>query len=268
MAIITISRGSSSKGREVAEGVAAKLGYESLAREVLLEASQQFNVPEARLVRAIHDAPSFFERLTHGKQRYIAFIRAALLSHLRRDNIVYHGLAGHFFVQTVPHVLRVRILADPAERIRIVMARDGVDQKEAATVLAHDDDERRRWGQRLYGIDPADPSLYDLVLHIGKLTVTDAVQTICFAASLERLRTTPASQQILEDLALAAAVQVALVDSKPDAQVAAKEGQVTIRIAERIVQAEATIAEIERLALAVPGVRRVRVEPEFTTTVE
>ena len=42
MAIITISRGSYQKGKEVAEKVARKLGYECISREILLEASDEF----------------------------------------------------------------------------------------------------------------------------------------------------------------------------------------------------------------------------------
>ena len=38
MAIITISRGWYHRGREVAEKLAAKLGYECISREILLEA--------------------------------------------------------------------------------------------------------------------------------------------------------------------------------------------------------------------------------------
>jgi len=92
MAIITVSRGSYSKGKEVAEKVAERLGYECVSREILLEASEHFNIPEIKLVRALHDAPSVFERFTYGKEKYLAFLEAALLNHLRRDNIVYHGL--------------------------------------------------------------------------------------------------------------------------------------------------------------------------------
>jgi hypothetical protein len=46
MAIITISRGSYSKGKEIAEKVAQELNYEHTSRDVLLEASEHFNVPE------------------------------------------------------------------------------------------------------------------------------------------------------------------------------------------------------------------------------
>ena len=46
MAIITISRGSYSKGKEIAEKVAQQLGYECIARRVLLEASEEFNASD------------------------------------------------------------------------------------------------------------------------------------------------------------------------------------------------------------------------------
>ena len=46
MSIITISRGSFSKGKEVAEKLAEKLNYECISRDILIEASEHFNIPE------------------------------------------------------------------------------------------------------------------------------------------------------------------------------------------------------------------------------
>src|SRR5210317_561839 len=101
MPVITISRGSYSRGKEIAEKVAAKLGYDCISRDLLLEVSKEHNVPEIKLVRAIHDAPGILARLNRKKEKYIAFIKSALLNHLKQDNVVYHGLAGHFFVKNV-----------------------------------------------------------------------------------------------------------------------------------------------------------------------
>ena len=98
MAIITISRGSYSKGKEVAEKTAQVLGYECISRDVLLDASDRFNIPEVRLVRAIHDAPSILERLGREKQAYIAYIRFALARRAQKDGLGYHGLAGHLLL--------------------------------------------------------------------------------------------------------------------------------------------------------------------------
>jgi len=131
MAIITISRGSYSKGKEVAERVAARLGYDCISREVLLEASKRFNIPEMQLTRAIHDAPSILDRFQHSKQAYIAYIRSALTQQVKKDNIVYHGLAGHLLLKGVPHVLKVRITARLEDRIAAEMSRESIAEHEA-----------------------------------------------------------------------------------------------------------------------------------------
>jgi len=170
MAIITISRGSYSRGKEIAEKVAGRLGYECIARETLLEASEDFHTPDIKLVRAIHDAPSILDRFRHGKERYVAYVQAALARHVKKDNVVYHGLAGHFLLTGVSHVLKVRIIADMDERVMLEMEREHISSKEALHILKKDDEQRRKWSRRLYGIDTRDPGLYDLVLRIRKIT--------------------------------------------------------------------------------------------------
>jgi cytidylate kinase len=219
MAVITISRGSYSRGKEIAEKVAAKLGYECISRDLLLEVSKEHNIPELKLIHAIHDAPSILERLGRKDEKYIAFIKSALLRRLKEDDIVYHGLAGHFFVKDVPHVLKVRVLSDMEDRVRLEAERKNFDAEEARRILEKDDEERRKWSQRLYGINTADPSLYDLVVHIKQLTVDDAVDLICDCVSKEQFKTTPESQRMIEDLALSADIQKALMDVGPDIEV-------------------------------------------------
>ena len=260
MAIITISRGSYSRGKEVAEKVAQELGYECIAREIVLEASEEFNMPEIKLIRAIHDAPSILNRFAYGKEEYIAYIQEALLKHLQKDNVVYHGLAGHFFVRGISHVLKVRIIADLEERIRLEMEREGISKKEASHILKKDDKERKKWSEHLYGIDTWDPTLYDLVLHIHKITVDDAVDIICHVARLKHFQTTPESQKAMDDLALSAEVKAALIDTKPDIQVSADNGVVHIGTEAPLVQESIWIQKMEKIAKAIPGVKEIRIK--------
>lgn len=214
MPIITISRGSYSRGKEVAEKLARKLGYRCISRDILLEASEQFNIPEIKLIRAIHDAPSILERFTRGKERYVAFLRSTLLKHVQKDNVVYHGLAGHYFLQGIPHVIKVRIMADLEDRVQEEMRRENISAEEARNILRKDDDERRRWGIQVYGVDTWDPKLYDMVLHIKSLTVDDAVDLISKAAQLPRFQATPESQRLLDDMVQAAGAEAARVGAK------------------------------------------------------
>ncbi len=260
MAIITISRGSYSKGKEVAKRVADKLGYRCIAREVLLDASRDFNVPEIRLVRAIHDAPSILDRFTHGKEKYIASFRAAMLKQFVQDNVVYHGLAGHFFVKGISHALKVRIIADMEDRVRTEMERMRLPREEALRILKSDDEERRKWSQDLYGIDTTDPSLYDLVIHIRKISVDDAADMICQVAGLDRFRTSEESQRGVEDMALAAEVKAALLDIKSDVEVHAGSGFVRLETRVPLEEQGEVVAEMERIVKSIPGVKNFEIK--------
>ena len=262
MPIITISRGSYSKGKEVAEKVAQKLGYECIARDVIIEASKEFNIPEIKLVRAIHDAPSILERVGYSKEKYLAYLQVALLEHFQKDNMVYHGLAGHFFIKGISHVLKVRIIADMEERVKLEMERAGISNKEALRILKNDDRERRKWSKYVYGIDTWDPSLYDLIIHIKKITADEAAEIICYTVRLERFKTTAESQQMLNQLLTAARVKAALIDLKPDVEVFATDGKVSIKAHSTEVQDGKLVHQIEEIAKSIPGVKNVEIHLE------
>ncbi|MFH1417939.1 MAG: cytidylate kinase-like family protein, partial [Planctomycetota bacterium] len=253
MSIITVSRGSYARGKEVAEKTAQKLGFKCISREVLIEASEEFGVPEIKLLHAVRDAPSILDRFTFGKERYTAYLQAALLTHLQQDNVIYHGLAGHYFVRDIPHVLKVRIIGKLEDRIKLLMRREEVFQqaasalaglpvrgisaiekhgpmseKQAAQILEDLDEARRKWGIHLYGIDTNDCSLYDLVIHLDRLSPDDAVDMLCNAIESRRFQTTPESQRAMDDLLLAARVKATLIAHHPRVQVASKDGVVQI----------------------------------------
>ena len=202
MSIITISKGSYSRGAEIAEIVAQKLSYQCLDRDVLIEASKEFNIPEVKLIQTLEDPPSFFERFSKTKKIYIDYIQAALVNSLRADNIVYHGLAGHFFVKEIPHVLKVRIIADLEYRITFVMQRDKLSRDKALDFLNKIDNSRREWGQHLYGLNLEDPIHYDIVINTESMSSEVAANVISEMAAGKPFRTTPASQNRMEQLAL------------------------------------------------------------------
>ncbi len=259
MAIITLSRDSYSHGKEIAEKVCKKLGYACISREVLLEASEHFNVPEVKLTRALHDAPAVLDRLTYGKERYLAFIQSEFLEHARKDNLVYHGLAGHLMLHGVAHCLKVRIVADMEDRVRLEMQQENLSKDEALSALQKDDEERRKWSWSLWGHDPWDSLLYDIILHVNKLSADDVVDIICRTVKLDRFARTPESQKIVEDLYLAARVKTSLVMEYPSCTVSADGGIVRVNIVSDVTREAHIISEITKLAEGLPGVKDVRV---------
>ena len=200
MGIITISRGSYSRGVELAEKLADKLGYERLSRELLLEASKEFNIPEVKLINAVESAPSVFDHFKDGKKKYVAFITMAFLKHIQRDNVVYHGFAGHFFTREIPNILKVRIIANLDYRVKVLMEREKVSEEKAHKLINKIDEERRKWSQYLYGIDTNSIELYDVILQIDRLKVDGAVNFLYELAICPCYQMTQESKKILNEL--------------------------------------------------------------------
>jgi cytidylate kinase len=215
-------------GKAVAEQVAQKLNYQLISREVLLDASSRFNVPEIKLEKAIHDAPGILERYRHNKQSYVAYIRSAMVERVINGNIVYHGLAGHLLLKGIPHVLKVRINADLERRVAIVMERDKIPAPDARTLILEDDKQRRKWTHSLYDQDPWDTSLYDLTICIDKLSIENAVDYICQAAGTEEFKSSEKSIQKAKDMSVACRVKASLVEEFPNIRVTCEYGNILI----------------------------------------
>jgi cytidylate kinase len=230
MPIITISRGCFSHGKEIAECVAAKLGYECISQEILLQASEVFQVPETKIFESLHDAPGLLERLTHVRQHFIDSFQAMLLEHVAKDNVVYHGFAGQIFLGGLSHVLRVRVNADNDRRIKLLQSRQQLDWEDAQRHIEQEDQVRAEWYRTFYRIDMHDPSLYDMVLHIGRLSIDDACDIICRTAAKNSFKATPESLAALADLALEDHVKV-LLEGICKAHVKCRQGVVYIRVA-------------------------------------
>jgi cytidylate kinase len=201
MSVIVISKGSYSHGGEVARKVAQKLSYDSISRDILITTSKRFNISELRLTRAYECSPSFLDKYTFGRDKYIKYIKAAILNELAKDNMIYHGFAGHFFVSGISHVLKVKINADMTERITYMMKRENLSKEDAAKLVKKVDERRTKWSMELYGIDTWDSRLYDLVINIGKVTLDHAVDLVCQTVKLKTFQSTTESQKKIQKLA-------------------------------------------------------------------
>ncbi len=247
MPVITISRGAHSSGREVAEKLARKLQYGCISREIVLSASRHFSIPEMTLIRAVHDAPSVFDRFSHGKQRYVAYVRQALVEAARNDNVVYHGLAGQYFLRGIPHVIKVRILADMDDRVAEEMRREHVSAEEARRALLKDDEARERWSQYIFGINASDPGLYDLVLNIRSVSIDEAVDIIAGTVNLSCFQSTVESGKAMHRLHIAARLQAALMEDIPSIRVDVENGRIVVVAKGHWAKGKMLLAKIDQL---------------------
>lgn len=231
MPIITISRGSYSRGKEVAEKLAKELNYACISREILVSASDQFNIPEIKLKKALQNAPSVLDRFSNGRERYISFFKTSLFSAIAQGNVVYHGLAGHFFLQDISHVLKVRINARMEDRIKEEMRRENSTSPEKIrSSLKQDDEERRKWSLNLYGVDTWDSRLYDMVFCVDSLTIDDIVEIIVKTIRKKQFQETAESIARLKNKAMLADIESQVIPLSPKAQVSISADSRTIEL--------------------------------------
>jgi len=253
MAVIIISRGTFSGGKELAEAIAWCQGIQCLSREVIGEAADEYGVSVEALAGAMDRPPPLLHRISHVTERYVAFMRAALCEHALSGDLVYHGTAGHLLLTGVEHVVRVRVLADMEFRITSAIQELGLSRKQAVAHIRAMDKARTKWARFLYGVDWADASLYDLVINLEHVGVMSACNVVCTLAEQEDFQPTEASMRAMANLALSSRVTAMLArDPKTmptDLKVLADEGVVTIegkaRVAGDVEAVEKVVAEVE-----------------------
>jgi len=267
MAIITISRGTFSGGQKLAECIAAKLGYRCISREVLVETAKEFDVSEEKLLEALTKKPWLLERLTRARDRYLAYIRATLLKEVKDENVVYHGYAGHLLLKDVPHVFRIKVIANMEFRIKNAMERNNLSREEALQYIREVDEGRARWTRFIYDVDWNDPNLYDLVVNLDQIAIESACEVVCHLSGMEGYQRSDLSRKVIADMVLASHLKALIAAdsniSDRRVEVVADGGVVTVSgtvesIAEadrirNIVRMEPGVAEIDsRLRVRLP----------------
>ena len=210
MSIITISRGTMSGGAKIAEMLAEKLGYRCISREIIVNASDDYGVPEARLYDSIQKGPSIFQKFTCEREKYLAFIQASLCEYAKDDNIVYHGHAGHLLLKGIGHVLRVRISAALEYRIKATRESLGFSEKKAKKYIKSIDKQRAKWTKFLYGMDWRSSELYDLVLNLDSGNHELACEIIKFTVNQPQFQITEESRQAMHNLLISSRVKAAI----------------------------------------------------------
>ncbi len=264
MPIVTLSHEIGAGGPEIGQLLAERLRLHYVDQELISQAALRYGLLEEKLSNLDESKPSLFERFDAETRRYLTVLQTALYEFAEKDRVVLMGRSGPWLLRGIPHVFRVRVMAPFDLRVKHLGTRlSGQMGEHANPRMVHDmarrDDTEKAGRMRyLYEVDVRDPALYDLVISTEKLSIDAAVELIAGVLQRPDMATTPASQQIVADRALASRVQVALA-THPETRryritVEAKTGVVTL-------EGTAAMDEAVELARGVVGVRDVKTQP-------
>jgi cytidylate kinase len=260
MPIITIYQGASGDGQELAEGVAQALGYRCVGREVLVEASRRYGIPEAKLNEIVEKGPHWWERLLQDLRPYRIALQATLCDLGQDGKLVYHGHMGHELLSGIGHVLKVLLTAPTEFRVEQVRTRQNLTDVAARHYIDEVDKARSRRLMEMFGVDWCDPNRYDLVLNMSKMSREGAKHVIIETAKLDEYQPTVASNLAFNDLSLGSRVHAPLFASPyvrgSSLEVCAKGGEVQVKGRVELGLEDEVLNVVKR----VPGVNKVTSE--------
>ena len=135
MSIVTISHAPYSGGSEIAEKIASVLNYRCVDREVLIEASRRYGIPEAKYAEILEAEGHWWERWMESLRLYRITLQAAMCEVAQEGPLIYYGRAGQELFPGISHVLKVLIVAPMEYRMQEVKSQKGLDGDNAKHFL-------------------------------------------------------------------------------------------------------------------------------------
>lgn len=267
MSIITITANSYCKGKQIAKSVAKRLEYEYADSEIILPlVSKKFGVSESKLVQTLKDIPSSIAMFSQAKQEHIIYIDTMLAEYMLKNDIVYYGAVGLPLVQSISHVLKVRIIADLEDRIKNRMNLDNVSQGKARKTVIKEDDQQKKWAKAVCNINITDPNLYDLVINMGHIKdddVEDALETIISTVKHKKFQPITYSLRCANNVAMSCRVRATLADIDSKMEVKSDEGNVYIYTKAIKKNAQDKVLEMKQKVMTIQGAKHVEVYVDY-----
>lgn len=272
MAVIAMTREMGTLGKDVAAGLAERLGLEVVHHELVEnDIATRSGLGESEVRRFLGGEATLLGQWRMDRRRLSQFTAQEILELAARDNVVIRGWGATYLLRDVPHVVCVRICAPMEFRIREMMQRLCINDAAAAErEIERSDGAHNGTMQRLFGADWTDATLYAAAFNTAHIPPAQCVEQIVQLVESEPFRKTDHSRSMLAGRLIEARVRSAL-RNRFDNSLRAMGIDVRVEEAEVVLSGAASderaIAELVRTAASVPGVSRVRSDIRYLSFV-
>jgi cytidylate kinase len=204
MPIVTISRQYGAGGSSVAGIVAAELGAEVVDKKLIEEVARRLAMQPSDVEAEAERPRTFLERLVRSfsalepgmgagwsppypdplydpRKEIIHLTEQVIHEVAQSGNVVIVGRGAGFVLRDRPRVFRVFLRAPEEERLKVLMARLGLNEAETKRAMHETDSNRAAYIKQLYGRDWSNPDDYDLVINTGRVSYPVAARMILIA---------------------------------------------------------------------------------------
>lgn len=217
MRAITVARLYGSGGGEVAQRVAKRLGWHLIDHEVIVRVAHELGITEEEaedrdehtegfILRALNSMslmyPSMVENVPPSpspatrERNYQNALRRVIELAVEEGQSVIVGRGAGSMLLGRRDVLRVYVVAPLEQRIAYVARREGLDELSARKRILTKDNDRRRYVQAQYHLEPEDPIHYDLTINTAILSLDAAAELICQGLTAKAQRLSAAATEL------------------------------------------------------------------------
>lgn len=203
--IITVSREVGAGGSDVARALGERLGWPVLDRDMISLVGERVGLRE-EVVETLDEHPGGWGRRLAEAMRMVvpaesplipytgdlpntdvvaAAAAAVITEAAERPPLVIVGHGAQCLLHNRPHTFHIRLVAPIAERVQRLQARFGWDPAQALAEARRYDADRRAYVTRYYKRSWDDPTLYDVQINTGAITLEEAA---AFVVSLVERR--------------------------------------------------------------------------------
>ena len=115
-------------------------------------------------------------------ERVLEVTSAVIKDLAKSDNVVIIGRASNIILKDTPGALHVGLVTPPDLRIRTIMERENLSEKEAEKYVTETEKARVMYYKKFFKVDPITPHLYHIILNTEKVD-TDASSEIVVTAA-------------------------------------------------------------------------------------
>ncbi len=114
--------------------------------------------------------------------RYLRMVGMVIRGLAQQGTVLIAGRGGQVILRNFPNTLHVLIVAPQQYRVKVLMARFGLDKRTAENRLRASDRARADYLRRYHDVNWLDPNQYHLVINTGWVPISKAIELITCAA--------------------------------------------------------------------------------------
>jgi cytidylate kinase len=185
---LAVSREIGSLGTDLARRISAKLDWQLYDRELVELIANNAKVRK-QIVESFDEKTqgelhnwvfTLLDRHALGIDRYFKHLLLTIISIGERGNAIVLG-RGCNYILSPERTLRLKIVASFDFRVKNMMKKKDIPEREAESMIKTVDNERLAFNRRFFHTDDENPLNYDIVINLGNLGLAAAEEIVVMA---------------------------------------------------------------------------------------